>query len=198
MRKTRLEDTGDGLEWREDGLGTTERPAGPQGRDNGLGRAAVVQKEVEQITRRHRPSIGNKPKRLQQRSQTIQELREQKDHKRSKGAWGQLISVLMEGWLHRGSLLWDGSQSLCPSVPGQVRTTPLKYLALGVTPISAATLHKLQSCKYHHPSPCLSRHSIRRDQPHGTSRLLSTASDTFQRRTSFYHNKSAQASAWQI
>ena len=76
MRKTRLEDTGDGLEWREDGLGTTERPAGPQGRDNGLGRAAVVQKEVEQITRRHRPSIGNKPKRLQQRSQTIQELRE--------------------------------------------------------------------------------------------------------------------------
>ena len=102
MRKTRLEDAGDGLEWREDGLGTTERPAGPQGRDNGLGRAAVVRKEVEQITRRHRPSIGNKPKRLQQRSQTIQELREQKDRKRSKGAWGQLISVLMEGWLHRG------------------------------------------------------------------------------------------------
>lgn len=60
MRKTRL-DTGDELEWREDGLGTRERPAGLQGRDKGLGRAAVVT-EAEQITCRHRPSIGNEPK----------------------------------------------------------------------------------------------------------------------------------------
>ena len=37
---------------------TTERPAGPQGRDNGL----MVQMEVEQISCRHRPSTGNKPK----------------------------------------------------------------------------------------------------------------------------------------
>lgn len=58
MRKTRLEDTQDGLEWREDHSGTTERPAGPQGRDKGL----MVQIEVEQISCRHRPSTGNKPK----------------------------------------------------------------------------------------------------------------------------------------
>lgn len=58
MRKTRLEDTEDRLEWREDRSGTRERPAGPQGRDKGL----TAQMEVEQISWRHRPSTGNKPK----------------------------------------------------------------------------------------------------------------------------------------
>lgn len=123
-----------------------------------------------------------------------------KGPKRSKGAWGQLAQSLSRwrGGFTRGSLLWDGSQSLGPSVPDQVKTTPLKYLALGVTPISGVTLHNLQSCRCHPPRPSLSRHSVRRDQPHGTSTRLSTPSDTFQRRTSFCHNKSTQASAWQV
>ena len=55
------------------------------------------------------------------------------------------------------------SQSLCPSVPGHFKTTPLKYLALGVTPISGATLHNLQSCKCPPPQPL----SLQAQHPQG-------------------------------
>lgn len=121
-----------------------------------------------------------------------------KGPKRSKGAWGQLAQSLSRWrWLHQGQPPQGWVSVSRPSVPDQVKTTPLKYLALGVTPISqSVTLHNLQSCRCHPQAQSLQAQSA------GTSHMdptrLSTPSDTFQRRTSFCHNKSTQASAWQV
>ena len=60
------------------------------------------------------------------------------------GAWYAMVHGVTENWTQLGS---------GPSVPDQVKTTPLKYLALGVTPISGVTLHNLQTCKCHHRQP---------------------------------------------
>ena len=104
-----------------------------------------------------------------------------------------LNSVLMEG--RKPPVGWVSvSLSLCCR-PSQDNS--LDILSSGYN--SYLWSNTAQPSVMHMPPPParLSRHSIHGDQPHGTSTLLSTPSDTFQRRTSFYHNKSTQASAWQ-